>query len=84
MEKIYNRIKLLRIERDISRQDLAQRVQVNPQTIGFLEREQYNPSLSLAFKIAAVFGLSVHHIFSAKPFKSLFASNQDIPKEINV
>ena len=69
--KIYNRIQVFRNERDLSRQDLADIVGVNYQTIGYLEREEYNPSLDLAFRIAEVFGLPVEMVFSTKPMKPL-------------
>ena len=69
--KIYNRISVLRSEKKISRQDLADVIGVNFQTIGYLEREEYNPSLDLAFKISEYFGLPVELIFSPKPLKSL-------------
>ena len=49
---LYNRIAVLRAEREISRQELADAVGVNYQTIGFLERGDYGPSLKLAFQIA--------------------------------
>ncbi len=69
--KIYNRIQVFRNERDLSRQDLADLVGVNYQTIGYLEREEYNPSLDLAFRIAGVFGLPVEMVFSTEPMKPL-------------
>lgn len=68
---LFNRIAVLRAERGISRQDLADTVGVNYQTIGFLERGDYGPSLKLAFQIAAYFGLPVEAIFSTQPFKPL-------------
>lgn len=68
---IYNRIAVLRAERGISRQDLAKALGVNYQTIGFLERGNYGPSLKLAFGIAAYFGLPIEAIFSTKPLKRL-------------
>lgn len=68
---IYNRIAVLRTERDVSRQDLADAVGVNYQTIGFLERGDYGPSLKLAFQIAAYFGLPIEAVFSTEPFKPL-------------
>jgi len=46
-------------------------VGVNYQTIGYLEREEYNPSLDLAFRIAGVFGLPVEMVFSIQPMKPL-------------
>ena len=69
--KIYNRIDILRKERNISRKDLAENIGVNFQTIGYLEREEYNPSLDLAFKISEYFGLPVEFIFSTSPQKPI-------------
>jgi len=69
---IYNRIALLRTERGMSRQELADAVEVNYQTIGFIERGNYFPSLELAFKIAAVFDVELSIVFSDKPFEPLF------------
>jgi len=68
---LYNRIAVLRAERGISRQALAEAVGVNYQTIGFLERGNYGPSLKLAFAIAAYFGLPIEAIFSTEPLKPL-------------
>ena len=68
---LYNRIAVLRAERGISRQDLADAVGVNYQTIGFLERGDYGPSLKLAFAIAAYFNLPIEAIFSTEPFRPL-------------
>jgi putative transcriptional regulator len=68
---LYNRIAVLRAERGISRQDLADAVGVNYQTIGFLERGNYGPSLKLAFQIAEFFGLPVEAVFAMKPFRPL-------------
>ena len=69
--KLYNRISLLREERGISRKELAEKIGVNFQTVGYLERGEYNPSLDLAFKIAEYFGLPIDFIFSTKPLKPL-------------
>jgi len=55
----------------LSRVELAERIGVNFQTIGYLEREEYNPSLDLAFRIAEVFELPVDMVFSTKPFQSI-------------
>ena len=60
---IPNRIAELRHKAGLSRVELAERVGVNPQTIGYLERGEYNPSLALAFRLAALFGLPVERIF---------------------
>ena len=69
--KIYNRISVLREERNLSRKDLADKIGVNFQTVGYLEREEYNPSLDLAFRISEVFGLPVEMIFSTEPLPPL-------------
>ncbi len=69
--KIYNRISILRIEKSISRKELAEKIGVNFQTIGYLEREEYNPSLDLAFRISEIFELPINVIFSTKPLKPL-------------
>lgn len=68
---IYNRIAVLRVERGLSRQDLAREIGVNPQTIGFLERGDYVPSLELVFKLARFFQMPVEAIFSPEPFRLL-------------
>jgi len=69
--KIYNRIALLRNEKSITRKELAEKIGVNFQTIGYLEREEYNPSLDLAFRISEIFGLPIHIIFSTEPLKPI-------------
>ena len=69
--KLYNRIALLREERGVSRKELAEKIGVNFQTIGYLERGEYNPSLDLAFKISEFFQLPTEFIFSIKPLKPL-------------
>jgi putative transcriptional regulator len=71
MVRMHNRIAVFRAERDMSRKDLAERVDVNPQTIGYLERGDYKPSLELAMKIAAVFGVPIEVLFSFTPFESV-------------
>tara|TARA_R110002020_G_scaffold82091_1_gene203267 strand:- start:884 stop:1195 length:312 start_codon:yes stop_codon:yes gene_type:complete len=68
---IYNRIKILRTERGLSRKDLADAVDVNFQTIGYLERGDYNASLELAFKLAEFFEVPIDMAFSPRPFKTL-------------
>jgi len=69
--QIYNRLAVLRAERGLTRQDLADAVEVNYQTIGFLERGDYNPSLTLAFALSRYFGVPIEAIFSPQPFQPL-------------
>ena len=66
--KIYNRLAVLRTEREMSRIDLARILGVNYQTVGYLERGDYNPSLELAFRIAEYFELPIEAVFSRQPF----------------
>ncbi|HLJ26361.1 MAG TPA: helix-turn-helix transcriptional regulator [Candidatus Angelobacter sp.] len=68
---MYNRISVLRAERGLSRQALAEALGINYQTIGYLERGDYNPSLELAFRISEFFRLPVEAIFSRTPFRPL-------------
>lgn len=68
---IFNRLPVLRAERGLSRQGLAGAVGVNYQTIGYLERGDYNPSLELAFRLSELFGLPIEAIFSREPLRPL-------------
>ncbi|ADY26867.1 transcriptional regulator, XRE family [Deinococcus proteolyticus MRP] len=68
---LYNRLPVLRAERGLSRQDLAAAIAVNYQTIGYLERGEYAPSLDLAFRLSEFFGLPIEAIFSRTPFTPL-------------
>lgn len=68
---LHNRLTLFRVEAGLSRAALAERVGVNPQTIGFLERRQYGPSLELGLRLAGVFGVPVETLFSLTPFRPL-------------
>ena len=70
---LHNRLAVLRAERGLSRQDLADALAVNYQTIGYLERGEYNPSLELALRAAEYFGLPVEAIFSRHPFAPMSA-----------
>lgn len=70
-ETIYNRIAMLRAERGISRRQLAEALGVHYQTIGYLERGEYSPSLHLALRIARYFGVGVEVVFSIEPFPRL-------------
>ena len=68
---LHNRLAVLRVERGLSRTDLAERVGVNPQTIGSLERGDYFPSLDLAMQLADVLALPIEALFSRTPFAPL-------------
>ena len=57
------RIKELRARDNLTQVDLAQKVGVRRETIVFLEKGKYNPSLKLAYAISKVFNLRVEEIF---------------------
>jgi len=67
-ETVYNRIAMLRAERSISRRELADALGVHYQTVGYLERGEYSPSLYLALRIAEYFGVPVEVVFATAPF----------------
>jgi len=60
---VKNRLKVLRAERNWSQEELAERLGVSRQTINAIEREKYDPSLPLAFKLAHLFSLTIEDIF---------------------
>ena len=68
---VYNRLAVLRTDRGLSRQQLADALEINYQTVGFLERGDYAPSLELAMRICELFHVPVEAIFSLRPFKPL-------------
>ena len=68
-DPVYNRIEHVRVALGLSRQDLADKVGVHYQTIGYLEREEYSPSLVLAIRIAQSLNQEVSDLFSLTPFK---------------
>ncbi len=69
--KLYNRIAVLRAEHGLGRDDLADALGVSYQTIGYMERGNYNPSLELAFRVAEFFGLPIEAVFSRHPFRPM-------------
>jgi len=58
-----NRIKELRARNQLTQNDLAKLVDVRRETIVFLEKGKYNPSLKLAYDISKVFKLSIEEVF---------------------
>ena len=58
-----NRIRELRAREQLSQLQLAQKVNVRRETIVFLEKGKYNPSLKLAHDIARVFNLPIEEVF---------------------
>jgi DNA-binding XRE family transcriptional regulator len=70
-ETVYNRIAMLRAERGVSRRELAEALDVHYQTVGYLERGEYSPSLYLALRIADYFEVPLEVVFSTAPFPRL-------------
>lgn len=67
-EKLQNRIRRLRFDHgEMTQQQLADRIGVTRQTIVALEAGKYVPSLLLAFRLAAVFGVQVEDVFQYTP-----------------
>ncbi|MEM9305042.1 MAG: helix-turn-helix transcriptional regulator [Pseudomonadota bacterium] len=67
----HNRLAMLRAERGLSRKDLAEQTGIHYQTIGYIERREYNPTLDLAFRLAKALDVSLDAIFSPEPFTLL-------------
>lgn len=60
-----NKLKVLRAERDWTQADLAEKLEVSRQTINAIEKNKYDPSLSLAFKVARLFNMKIEDIFTS-------------------
>jgi putative transcriptional regulator len=69
----HSRLRLVRTERGISRKELAEKMGVHYQTIGYVERGEYSPSLDLTLRLAQHFELPVEALFSLDPFPHLDA-----------
>ena len=67
----YNRLKMLRVERNMSRKELAELTDIHQQTIGYIERQQFNPTIELALRLSKALGVGLDAIFSAEPFDLL-------------
>ena len=65
-EVVKNRLKVLRAERDWSQAELAGRLDVSRQAVNAIETGKHDPSLPLAFRIAALFGAKIEEIFEAE------------------
>lgn len=70
---VHNRVAVFRAERGVSRRDLAAAVDVHYQTIGYVERGEYRPSLALALRMARFFDVPVEALFSLDAFPRLGA-----------
>ena len=83
---VFNRLVALRADRGLSRRDLADAIGVHYQTVGYLERGEYKPSLVMALRIAQLFDVPVEAIFSLQPFApmsaQLFEGNAGAPSGV--
>jgi len=60
---LVNRIKIARIEKNLTQKDLASKVNVTRQTIGLIEAGKYNPSLKLCIDIAKTLDKTLDELF---------------------
>ena len=58
-----NHLRALRTERDWTQAELAERLSVSRQTVNAIEKEKFDPSLPIAFRIARLFDLKIEEIF---------------------
>ena len=63
-----NKVRELRLTNSLTQSDLAEQVGVRRETIVFLEKGKYNPSLKLAYDIAKIFGLTIEEVFFPDKF----------------
>lgn len=66
--EFHNRVKTYRVDRDLSRKALADLIGVHPQTIGAIERGQFNPTIEVALRLSEVLGVGLDALFSRTPF----------------
>lgn len=69
MELLQTSIKQLRMEHNLTQEQLADQVGAVRQTIAYLERGEYMPSLALAWRISRVFNKSIEEVFTFNPSK---------------
>jgi putative transcriptional regulator len=78
-ELVFNRLPLLRADRGISRTELAEALGIHYQTVGYIERGEYAPSLHLALRMSRFFELPLEAVFSLEPFGPLGAGAFLVP-----
>lgn len=67
--RVHNRVKLARVERGYTQQELADLIQVTRQTIGLIEAEQYNPTINLCLRLTQALNKSLNDLFWAEESK---------------
>jgi putative transcriptional regulator len=68
---VRNRLRVFRAEFRLSQTDLAERLGVARQTVHAIETGKFAPSLTLAFKIASLFGANINDVFAPDPGETL-------------
>ncbi|WP_330577804.1 helix-turn-helix transcriptional regulator [Alkaliphilus serpentinus] len=63
MSIVRNNIKLSRMDKQLTQEELAEKVGVTRQTIGLLEKEKYNPTIALGLKLCKVLNKSLDQLF---------------------
>lgn len=69
MNELKNKVRLSRIEKDLTQEDLADRIGVARQTIGLIEKGSYNPTITLCLNICHVLGKSLDELFWMEDIK---------------
>lgn len=69
--KVYNRVRVLREEAGVSRREMAEDLGIAYRTLGYIEREQYTPSLPMAWRVAGYFDLPLDAVFSPEPMEAM-------------
>lgn len=72
-----NRIRVLRAEREMTQEQLAELVGVTRNTIISIEKDKYCPSLKLGYRIASLFGVGIDAVFTYEPEKDGPDSERD-------
>ncbi len=83
-KKLVSRIKELREENNMNQQELADLVGVSRQTIYYMEKGSYNPSLTLSFKIAEIFNETIEDIFYYQPEIRDILGNKTLDETIEI
>ncbi len=60
---VKNRVRLSRIEKDLTQEELAEKIGVTRQTIGLIEKGQYNPTIVLCLNLSRVLGKTLDQLF---------------------
>ena len=76
-EAVKTKVKELRTAAGMTQQQLAERVRVSSRTIISIEKEQYSPSLMLAYRMAEVFGVTVEELCCLRENRELEDRNYE-------